>query len=231
LTHGPPTPRPRRRIFPAGNPTGEGAERNLAPSRGLEAPAEASLHALDEDVRLMLAFRAGDAGAFDALFRRWASPLLRYLARMLRDDAAAEDLVQEAFLRVHRARDRYVPDARFSTWLYRIATNLALNELRRPRRRARHEPPDGEVGPELAAPAAEPEGVFDARRRAERLLGVLEELPGKQRAALCLAALEGLSYAEVAEAIEVSEPAVKALVHRARSALADRLGAGAGGEE
>jgi len=203
--------------------------RNLAPSRGLEAPAEASLHALDEDVRLMLAFRAGDAGAFDALFRRWASPLLRYLARMLRDDAAAEDLVQEAFLRVHRARDRYAPDARFSTWLYRIATNLALNELRRPRRRARHEPPDGESGPELAAHAAEPEGAVDARRRAERALALLEELPEKQRAALCLAALEGLSYAEVAEALEVSEPAVKALVHRARSALADRLRAGGEG--
>ena len=203
--------------------------RNSPPARGLEGLAEAPLQALDEDVRLMLAFRAGDAAAFDALFRRWASPLLRYLARMLRDDAAAEDLVQEAFLRVHRARDRYTPEARFSTWLYRIATNLALNELRRPRQRARHERADALAGHELVAPAVEAEGAYDARRRAARTLDALAALPEKQRAALCLASLEGLSYAEVAEALEVSEAAVKALVHRARSALAGRLRAG--GEE
>ena len=189
------------------------------------------MQALDEDVRLMLAFRAGDAAAFDALFRRWAAPLLRYLGRMLRDDAAAEDLVQEAFLRVHRARDRYTPDARFSTWLYRIATNLAFNELRRPRRRERHEPADDAAGPGLVAPAVDAEAAYDARRRAERTLDALASLPEKQRAALCLAALEGLAYAEVAEALEVSEAAVKALVHRARSALAERLRAGASGEE
>jgi RNA polymerase sigma-70 factor (ECF subfamily) len=190
----------------------------------LKRSAEASVQALDEDVRLMLAFRAGDSAAFDALFRRWASPLLRYLARMLRDAAAAEELVQEVFLRVHRARDRYAPEARFSTWLYRIATNLALNELRRPRRRERHESPDDEGGPGLAADASGPDAAADARREAERVLRDLEELPEKQRAALCLAAVEGLSYAEIAEALEVSESAVKALVHRARSALVQRLG-------
>jgi len=205
--------------------------RNPEPFRGLEAVAEAPVQALDEDVRLMLAFCSGDAAAFDALFRRWSAPLLRYLARMLRDAALAEDLVQEAFLRVHRARDRYAPDARFSTWLYRIATNLALNELRRPQRRARHESPDEAGGPALVSPAVGPDDAADARRSAERTLGLLESLPEKQRAALCLAAVEGLSYAQVAEALEVSESAVKALVHRARSSLADRLRAGAGGEE
>jgi RNA polymerase sigma-70 factor (ECF subfamily) len=197
----------------------------------LSQVAEAPVQALDEDVRLMLAFRSGDSAAFDSLFRRWSAPLLRYLARMLSDAALAEDLVQEAFLRVHRARDRYAPDARFSTWLYRIATNLALNELRRPRRRWRHESPEEPSGPALVSPAAGPDDAADARRSAERALGLLESLPGKQRAALCLAAVEGLSYAEVAEALEVSESAVKALVHRARSALADRLRADAGGKE
>ena len=88
-------------------------------------------------MRLMLAFQSGEPAAFDALFRRWAAPLLRYLERMVRDAGTAEELVQEVFLRVYRARERYAPDARFSTWLYRIATNLALNELRRPRRRQR----------------------------------------------------------------------------------------------
>jgi RNA polymerase sigma-70 factor (ECF subfamily) len=169
----------------------------------------------------MLAFRAGDAGAFDELFRRWARPLLRYLESLLRDAGAAEDLVQEAFLRVHRARDRYQPDARFSTWLYRIATNLALNELRRPRRRNPHE----SVDPDTEAPVSDPpvDEVVDARRRRDAVETALVELPHRQRAAL-LQVVVGRSYAEVAEALEVSEQAVKALVHRARSSLAERLG-------
>jgi RNA polymerase sigma-70 factor (ECF subfamily) len=171
----------------------------------------------------MLAFRSGDASAFDALFRRWSAPLLRYLERMLRDAGAAEELVQEVFLRVHRARERYQPEARFSTWLYRIATNLALNELRRPRRREPHRSADDAEAPELAADAAAPEAVVDARRLGAWALRELAALPENQRAALCLSAVEGLSYAEVAEALEVSESAVKALVHRARSALAARL--------
>ena len=171
----------------------------------------------------MLAFRAGDAGAFDALFRRWSGPLLRYLERMVRDPAAAEELVQEAFIRVHGARERYTPDARFSTWLYRIATNLALNELRRPRRRAPHHSTDAADAAPLAAEAPGTDDVVAARREAEAVLHALDELPEKQRAALCLAAVEGLSYAEVAEALEVTEKAVKALVHRARSSLAKRL--------
>jgi RNA polymerase sigma-70 factor, ECF subfamily len=179
--------------------------------------------ALDEDVRLMLAFREGDASAFDRLFRRWAAPLLRYLDRMLRDAAAAEDLVQEVFLRVHRARDRYRPDARFSTWLYRIATNLALNELRRPRRRDPHQSVDAEGAPELAAGGAAVDDVVHARRLGDEVERGLEALPERQRAALWLAAVEGLSYAEIAESLEVSEKAVKALVHRARSSLAERL--------
>jgi RNA polymerase sigma-70 factor (ECF subfamily) len=192
----------------------------------LEGEAEARVHAVDEDVRLMLSFREGDATAFDALFERWARPLFRYLERMVRDPGAAEELVQEAFLRVYRARERYEPDARFSTWLYRIATNLALNELRRPRRRDPHESLDGPQSPELAAGLPATDEVADARRRTERLEVALAELPERQRAALWLSAVEGLSYAEVADSLEVSESAVKALVHRARSSLAGRLDEG-----
>jgi RNA polymerase sigma-70 factor (ECF subfamily) len=171
----------------------------------------------------MLAFRAGDAAAFDALFRRWAGPLLRYLDRMLRDRGAAEELVQETFLRVHGARERYQPEARFSTWLYRIATNLARNELRRPRRREPHRSTDAGDAPELAGAPARAEDVLDARRLGERVERELAGLPENQRAALWLTAVEGLAYAEAAEALEVSEQALKALVHRARCALADRL--------
>jgi RNA polymerase sigma-70 factor (ECF subfamily) len=197
----------------------------------LEEEAEANVHATDEDVRLMLAFRGGDGAAFDALFRRWSGPLLRYLERMVRDLATAEELVQEAFVRVHGARDRYSPDARFSTWLYRIATNLALNELRRPRRRALHRSPDEDDAPELAAEGPGTEAVVDARRLGRAVAAALEELPEKQRAALCLTAVEGLSYAEVAEALDVTEKAVKSLVHRARSALAKRLAEAGQGED
>jgi RNA polymerase sigma-70 factor (ECF subfamily) len=188
---------------------------------------------MDESVRLMLAFRDGDESAFDGLFQRWAGPLLRYLERMVSDTATAEELVQEAFLRVHRARERYTPEARFSTWLYRIATNLALNELRRPARRIRHER-DGRGGEdddpplELAAEAVEPEALADARRAGAALAVRLAALPERQRAALWLTAVEGLSYAEVAHSLETTEKSVKALVHRARASLA---AARPGGEE
>ena len=184
------------------------------------------MDAPDEDAVLMLAFCAGDRTAFDALFRRWAAPLLRYLERMLRDAAAAEELVQEVFLRVHGARERYQPEARFSTWLYRIATNLALNELRRPRRRAPHASLDEPDAPEPAGAQPAPERSLDARRLAARAAHELARLPERQRAALCLSAVEGLSYAEVAAALEISESAVKALVHRARTALVTQLGDG-----
>jgi RNA polymerase sigma-70 factor (ECF subfamily) len=182
--------------------------------------------ATDQDAALMLAFCAGDGAAFDALFGRWAAPLLRYLERMLRDAAEAEELVQEVFLRVHGARERYQPKARFSTWLYRIATNLALNELRRPRRRERNASLGEAESAALAGEGPAAEDALDARRVSARVEQELARLPERQRAALCLTAIEGLSYAEVAEALEISESAVKALVHRARTALADRIGDG-----
>jgi RNA polymerase sigma-70 factor (ECF subfamily) len=181
------------------------------------------VHALDEDVRLMLAFCEGDAAAFDALFHRWAAPLLRYLERMLRDAAAAEELVQEAFLRVYRARSSYRPDARFSTWLYRIATNLALNELRRPRRREPHASLEDAPAHALAAAEVASDELAQARRDVAALDRAFAEIPERQRAALWLVAVEGRSYAEVAGLLEISEQAVKALVHRARVSLSEQL--------
>ena len=184
------------------------------------------MDASDEDVRLMLAFQGGDDGAFDALFERWAARLLRFLERMVRDVAVAEELVQEAFLRVHRARERYRPDASFSTWLYTIASNLARNELRRPFRRSVHESTDAErEGAPLGLADGGPlsDDLVDARREGDRVEAALGELPERQRAALWLCAVEGLSYAEVAEALETTEKSVKSLVHRARSALAARM--------
>jgi RNA polymerase sigma-70 factor (ECF subfamily) len=174
----------------------------------------------------MLALRAGDESAFDALFRRWSGPLLRYLERMLRDAASAEELVQEAFLRLYRARERYEPEARFSTWLFTIANRLALNELRRPHRRSPHESSDDDAAGAPLALAAEQAGVDEvvhARRLGDAVERALAALPERQRAALWLTAVEGLSYAEVAASLETTEKSVKALVHRARSALAETI--------
>jgi RNA polymerase sigma-70 factor (ECF subfamily) len=194
---------------------------------------------MDESARLMLAFRDGDDTAFDALFQRWAGPLLRYLERMVSDAGTAEELVQEAFLRVHGARDRYSHDARFSTWLYRIATNLALNELRRPRRKAWHQSTFDDAGApvDLRDDAPAVDDVVDARRAGAALEARLGALPERQRIALWLTAVEGFSYAEVAGTLDTTEKSVKALVHRARSALASpsrpaaEAGPGAEGRE
>ncbi len=186
---------------------------------------EAGVRVDDEDVRLMLAFRDGDTAAFDALFGRWASRVMRYLDRMLRDAASAEELAQEVFVRVFRARESYRPEARFSTWLYRIATNVALNELRRPHRRRPHDSTDEEQGVATRLAGNEPsaERMTHVRRAGGAVDRALQELPERQRSALWLSAVEGLSYAEVAEALGTTEKSVKALVHRARVALARQL--------
>jgi RNA polymerase sigma-70 factor (ECF subfamily) len=181
---------------------------------------------VDEDVRLMLAFRDGDDGAFDALFERWAGRVLRFVERMVGEASVAEDVVQETFARVWRARARYQPEARFSTWLFTIAGNVARNELRRPFRRAAHESVDEErEGAPLVLAADDPpaDHVVDARRAGRGLEAGFAALPERQREALWLRAVEGLSYAEVAEALATSEKSVKALIHRARVALARGL--------
>ena len=184
---------------------------------------------VDEDVRLMLAFRDGDERAFDALFERWAGRVLRFVERMVGEASVAEDLVQETFVRVWRARERYQPEARFSTWLFTIAGNAARNELRRPFHRAPHDRvDDAEEGAPLVLAADDPPAdvVVDARRTGHGLEAALAELPERQREALWLRAVEGLSYAEVAEALATSEKSVKALIHRARVALSREAGRG-----
>ena len=182
----------------------------------------------DPDIQHMLAFCAGDDAAFEPLFERWGQPLLHYLQRMVHDTATAEELVQEAFLRVHRARDRYRPDAKFSTWLYRIGTNLALNELRRPRRARPHastdEPSEKDRKPlRLVSHSPRADQQLEIRRRASHVETALAGLPERQRMAIWLSAVEGMSYAEVAAALETTEKSVKSLVHRARVTLADRM--------
>ncbi len=184
----------------------------------------------DPDARLMLAFRDGDATALSELYRRWAGPLLRFLTRMVREQGLAEELMQETFIRVHGARDRYVADARFSTWLFRIGRNLALNELDRARNKSPHVSADATDEDEASRPrlslvsgGAPVDEAVDVRLRAKRVETELAALPERQRTALWLAAVEGYAYAEIAEVLETTPKSVKALVHRARANLADRM--------
>ena len=192
---------------------------------------EATEASLDRDAELMLRFKAGDQNAFEALFERHCASLVNFAYRFVRSRDLAEELAQEVFLRVYDAAAGYRVTARFTTWLYRIATNVCLNEMRRPRFRVVHESLDSRVNedsdaapvelPDRGRPAAD---VLVQRRAVGDALRVaLEELPDKQRIAFVLNKYQELSHAEVAEVMSVSEKAVKSLIHRAKEALAATL--------
>ena len=169
-------------------------------------PAEASLREIDPDAQLMLAFQAGDVSAFEKLFERWAQPLLRYLERIVRDAATAEELVQEAFLRVHRARARYVPEAKFSTWLYRIGVNVCLSHVRSKVPATEPMEDDGHIDPRSDDPA---ERVLRVERAA-RVRAAIIRLPERQRATLVLRMYHELSHQEIASILGNSVGTVKA---------------------
>lgn len=188
----------------------------------------------DPDAALMVAFQRGDASAFRALFEKHGRATMAFCQRFVKDSARAEELAQDVFLKLHASAGRYNPSARFTTFLYRIATNHCLNELRRGEHRLRRESgspsePDAPLDPDaLAGPAATPEELARGGALARELEGVLARLPESQRAAFVLARFEGLSYEEVAAVLDTTVPAVKSLVHRATVAAAGALGAWAG---
>ncbi len=178
---------------------------------------------IDDDARLMLRVRGGDRRAFEALFRRYTPPLVNFLARMLPERDRAEELAQEVFLRVYQARDRYEPRARFSTWLFSIASNLALNELGRSYRK-RETPLEESVLDRLEDPQPGGEEHLEAKRAVSAVEQALASLPDRQRAALLLRAERGLGYAEIGEVLGASPSSVKSLIHRARENLLKLLG-------
>lgn len=185
------------------------------------------LMALDSDLELMLRVRDGDASSFDELLRRYRAPLISFFVRMVRDAALAEDLAQEVFLRVYRSRERYRPDARFTTWLYRIATNLALNALRDRRSfRARASSAEGESEEEvtrLPDSRSTVEETLIESQRVGSILRAIESLPENQCAAVILHKYQGLNHRAVAKVLGVSESAVKSLLFRAYENLRARL--------
>lgn len=181
------------------------------------------------DVQLMLDVKAGDAESFDFLLQKYRSPLVNFLGRMVRDRATAEDLAQEVFLRVYRARKQYTPSAKFTTWIFRIATNLALNSIRDTKYQrmsvSLNAPADGADAPPMELPA--PEMRIDEhlveRDRAEFIRRAIMALPEKQRAAVLLHKYEEMDYGEIAKILECSESALKSILFRAYETLRVQL--------
>jgi len=179
------------------------------------------------DVQLMLDVKAGDEQSFELLLRRYRTPLVNFLYRMVRDTAVAEDLAQEVFLRVYRARQEYAPSAKFTTWMFRIATNLALNSVRDNRHRKLEVSMDQSVvaGEDEQRPMEVPdrapsvEQEMVARCRADMILKAIHSLPEKQRAAVLMHKYQELDYDEIARVLECSESALKSLLFRAYETL------------
>jgi RNA polymerase sigma-70 factor (ECF subfamily) len=182
------------------------------------------------DAEVMLRVKAGDQPAFNYLVEKYRRPLVSFMYRMARNAAVAEDLAQEVFLRVYRSRASYEASAKFTTWLYRIATNLAVNHARD----TRHERP--EVMVSLDEPDEATGMIMDladgemtaeqAMVRRVRLMGIrrkIEALPERQRLAVVMHKYQQMDYRQIAEVLKLSESATKSLLFRAYETLREQL--------
>jgi len=185
----------------------------------------------DPDVQLMLRFQGGDMEAFQQLFNRYSSSVVNFAFRFVHSRERAEELAQEVFLQVYRWQNRYEPKAKFSTWLFKIANNHCLNEVRKGEYRVSHEsldsqPNDEGDGRERELPdtnSRKGDDVLAAKQAAGKIQKILQRLPESQRSAVLLSRFEGLSYQEVAEVLGTTEKAVKSLVFRATQSLREGL--------
>ena len=178
----------------------------------------------------MLELKAGNMVAFDVLLAKYRKPIMHFMFRMVHNQAVAEELAQEVFLRVYRSRETYRAEARFSTWLYRIATNLGVNHARDTRNERvaptlQLDEPDPETGspPDLAdrTPSAEAEMLSRERRNAIR--EHVMALPERQRTAVLMHKYEGLDYKSIGDVLHLSESATKSLLFRAYQTLREKL--------
>jgi RNA polymerase sigma-70 factor (ECF subfamily) len=183
-----------------------------------------------DDAAIMLELRAGNMAGFDFLIQKYRKPIIHFMYRMVHNQAVAEELAQEVFLRVYRSRETYRAEARFSTWLYRIATNLGVNHARD----TRHERTastvyldntDSETGttPDVAdsTPSAESNLL-----RMERLNAIRQHvlaLPERQRMAVLMHKYEGMDYKQIGDVLKLSESATKSLLFRAYQTLREKL--------
>jgi RNA polymerase sigma-70 factor (ECF subfamily) len=196
----------------------------------LSQPSQYELH--DPDVRLMLQVRDGDAAAFTELVLRYQNRLLTVLEHLVGNREQAEDLAQEVFVRVFKARHRYEPEAKFSTWLFTIANNIASNALRSRNRRREVGVPEGNGSDSTplsldqlakATSGAQPTRRLDKAEQAEIVRTAVAALSERQRMALLLAKFEGMSYQDIAQTMDVSVQAIKSLLSRARVNLKEIL--------
>ncbi len=182
------------------------------------------------DADIMLRVKAGDQSAFEYLVQKYRRPMVSFMYRMARNSAIAEDLAQEVFLRVYRSRETYEASAKFSTWLYRIATNLAVNHARdtrheRPEVQVSLDEPDDDTGTRLELPDASLNAEQQMVRR-ERLLAIrrkIEALPEQQRLAVIMHKYQQMDYKQIADVLKKSESATKSLLFRAYETLRDQL--------
>jgi RNA polymerase sigma-70 factor (ECF subfamily) len=182
------------------------------------------------DAEMMLRVKAGDDTAFDYLVQKYRRPMISFMYRMAHNSAAAEDLAQEVFLRVYRSRGNYEPSAKFTTWLYRIATNLGVNFARdtrheRPENLTNLDEPDTETGqtPDLADKAPNVEEEILRRERLAAIRKKVEALPERQRMAVLMHKYQQMDYRQIAEVLNLSESATKSLLFRAYETLRQEL--------
>lgn len=182
------------------------------------------------DAEVMLRVKAGDQSAFDYLVQKYRRPLVSFMYRMARNTAVAEDLAQEVFLRVYRSRATYEASAKFTTWLYRIATNLAVNHARdtrheRPEVTVSLDEPDEETGTTLdvADSTVSAEEALVRRERMAAIRGKVEALPERQRLAVIMHKYQQMDYKQIADVLKLSESATKSLLFRAYETLREQL--------
>ncbi|HEY4087181.1 MAG TPA: sigma-70 family RNA polymerase sigma factor [Bryobacteraceae bacterium] len=184
----------------------------------------------DLDAQLMLRVREGDEESFRVLLEKHRNPLVHFLQRMVQDAGASEELAQEVFLRIYRARGSYEASAKFTTWMFRIASHLAINWLRDERHERAAERLD--AGRAAASdlpvrelkdnrPLVEQDMVYETRL--QEIRDSIAALPAKQRAAVLMHKYEEMGYSQIAQALECSESAVKSLLFRAYETLRARL--------
>jgi RNA polymerase sigma-70 factor (ECF subfamily) len=195
--------------------------------RDLRVRKDMAAIALERDTELMLRVKGGDAASFATLLAHQRGPVIHFLYRMVANQSVAEELAQEVFLRVYRARTSYEPAAKFTTWLFRIATHVALNHLRDRKNERGLESLDAEVGEartrQIADTRPNMEQTLLRRVQRDRIRGAIQALPGKQRAAVLMHKYQEMEYSQIAGALACSESAVKSLLFRAYENLRARL--------
>ena len=193
------------------------------------AQGSAHFHEL-EDSAIMLELRAGNMAGFDYLIQKYRKPIINFMYRMAHNQAVAEELAQEVFLRVYRSRETYRAEARFSTWLYRIATNLGVNYARDTRlERAAStvylDEADSETGttPDVADLAPSAEAYMIRQERLNAIRQHVLALPERQRMAVLMHKYEGMDYKQIGDVLKLSESATKSLLFRAYQTLREKL--------